>query len=107
MGETVGVRGMKLPNQRDIVLGDILVGANEGDLFVKGGCDKQTVKGVAVNQRQRLKGGKMRGHNGEDSNFVILYSLYKTSGITRKTQFANADFNSQFPMRKLRSHIYD
>ena len=25
---------MKLPNQRDIVLGDILVGADEGDLFV-------------------------------------------------------------------------
>jgi hypothetical protein len=35
-------------------------------------------------------------HNLNNGNVIFLHSLYKTSGITRKAQFANADFNSQF-----------
>ena len=96
---------MKLPNQRNIVLGDILVSGDESHLLINGGCDKQTVKRVSMNHRQRFKGGKMSRLNWKNSNVICLYSFNKTSNITRKTQLAYIDFNSQFPSGN-NTHIY-
>jgi len=88
---------MKLPNQRDIVLCDIFVSADDGHLFVKGGCDKQTVKGVSVNQRQGFINGKMRGLNREKDKTIIFSVVYKISRISVNVQFSYAQFNRNFP----------
>ena len=88
---------MKLPNQRDIVLGDIFVGADEGDLFVKGGCDKKTVKRVSVNHWERFINGKISGFNREKDKTVRFNIVDKISCISVNIQFSYVQFNCNFP----------
>jgi hypothetical protein len=64
---------MKLPDQGHIIPPDIFIGGNQRHFFGKGGCDKQTVKGVTMYQRQAFKGGEMSGLDGEFGKAQFAY----------------------------------
>jgi len=88
---------VKLPNQGNIVLYGIFVGADESHLFGDGGCDKQTVKRVAVNQRKRFKDGKVGSFYRKDGKTIGLCKMNKTGDLTGKIQFPQTDFYCKFP----------
>ena len=88
---------MKLPNQRNIVLSDILIGADEDHLFGNGGCDKKAVKRITVKQRQRFKGGQMIGFYRENDKTIGFHKMNETRGFAVKFKFSQRGFYCKFP----------
>jgi len=85
-----------LPNLRNFITRDILIGSNERHFLRNCSCDKQAVKWVPVNYRQIFKGGKMGRLNRENGKSVIFSKTYKPFGFPLEFQFTKTCFYSKF-----------
>jgi hypothetical protein len=76
---------------------DILIRRYNRQIISFGGGDKQTIKGVAVDQREFEQTFHMLLLNPDDFKFIIDHKLMKLRKPAYDVQLSNVDFYGDFP----------